>query len=260
MPAKEKPGPTPFDDGDLYDALFGDFRFDLDFYLELAGQARGPVLEIACGTGRILIPCLQAGVDIEGLDLFPSMLQTLRKKAATLGLRPSLYEADMRDFSLPRRYALIFVAFNGFVHCLTTHDQLKALRTWRDHLDPGGCLVFNVFYPGIEMLNGPQGTPLLELETRHPSTGLPMRIFDTRTLDRVEQLQHSRIEIQMLDAEGHVTAVHPSETTMRWTFKPEMELLLGAAGYPRWQICGGFDRRPLTRDDDQMVVFAWKDG
>jgi SAM-dependent methyltransferase len=259
VPGRGSEGRTPFDDGDLYDAVFSGFGFDLDFYLDLATQARGPVLEVACGTGRILLPCLQTGVDIEGLDLFPSMLQTLRNKAAVLGLHPTVHHADMRTFALPRQYALIFVAFNGFVHCLTTKDQLDALRTWRGHLAPGGTLVFNVFYPGREYLTGPEGTPVLELETRHPATGLPVRIYDTRTFDRVAQIQHSQIEIQELDAEGHVMVVHRSENDTRWTFKPEMDLLLGAAGYLRWQIYGGFDRRPLTRDDDQMIVFAWED-
>lgn len=249
---------TPFDDGDLYDVVLGEFGFDRDFYVELARHAGGPVLEVACGTGRILLPCLQAGADIEGLDLSPAMLRTLSAKAAALGLRPTLHEADMRSFALQRRYALIFVAFNGFVHCLTTLDQLRALRTWRDHLAPDGTLVFNVFYPGREFLNGPEGTPVLELETRHPATGLPVRIYDTRTLDRVGQVQHSQVEIQELDGNGDVLTAHRSETATRWTFKPEMELLLEGAGFSRWQIWGGFDRRPLTRDDEQMIVFAWK--
>ena len=258
--AREKgEAPTPFDDGDLYDVLFGEFCFDLDFYLELAGKAGGPVLEIACGTGRILIPSLSAGVDIEGLDLFPPMLETLRRKAAALGLAPKTHHADMREFALARRFALVFCAFNGFVHCLTTDDQLRALRTWRGHLAPGGAVVFNVFYPGREFLAGPERVPVLEGETRHPATGLPVRIYDTRTFDRVAQIQHSCVEIQELDDQGRVAAAHRSETDMRWTFKPEMELLLAASGFRRWEICGDFDRRPLTRDNDQMIVLAWND-
>jgi hypothetical protein len=98
---------------------------------------------------------------------------------------------------------------------------------------------------------------VLEAEVRDPATGLPVRIYDTRTMHRVEQVQHSSIEIQELDTEGRVAAAHRSETDMRWTFKPEMELLLAAAGFARWEICGDFDRRPLTRDDEQMIVFAW---
>jgi len=249
---------SPFDDAELYDVLFGDLGFDRDFYLELVRRAQGPVLEVACGTGRILLPCLQEGLDIDGLDLYPAMLSRLRHKAAELGLKPRLYQADMRDFTLPRRYALIFIAFNGFVHNLTTEDQLRTLRVCRKHLRPNGELVFNTFFPGMEILGGQQGVPILEHEAPHPRTGLPVRIYDTRTLNRIEQIQHSSIEIQELDPEGRVAASHKSETDMRWTFKPEMELLLQVAGFKRWQICGGFDGRPLGSENDLMVTSAQK--
>ena len=165
----------------------------------------------------------------------------------------------MRDFTLPRRYALIIVPFNAFVHNLTTEDQLRCLRSCRKHLAAGGLLVFSVFFPGRAIVCGQEGGPVLEHEVAHPVTGLPVRIYDTRTLDLVAQVQTSQIEIQELDAKGQVAVSHRSTTTMRWIYKPEMELLLQVAGFPRWQICGDFDRRPLTRDTDQMIVFAWKD-
>jgi SAM-dependent methyltransferase len=245
---------SPFEDGALYDVIFSDFRYDLDFYLMLAKESPGPVLEVACGTGRILIPCMQQGVDIDGIDLYPQMLDRLRQKAEPLGLRPRVYSGDMRDFTLPRRYSLVFIAFNGFLHCLTTSDQLKALRVCREHLKPGGVLAFNTFYPGVEFLTGPQGTPVLELETA------VVRVYDTRTFNRVEQVQHSVMEVQELAADGAVAASHVSETDIRWTFKPEMELLLRLAGFSRWEIHGDFEHRPLTRESDLMVVLAWNEG
>ena len=76
IPSTER---TPFQDAELYEVLFRDFDFDREFYLGLAREARGPVLEVACGTGRILLPCFQAGVDIDGLDLFQEMLDVLRR-------------------------------------------------------------------------------------------------------------------------------------------------------------------------------------
>jgi len=251
-------GRSPFEDGELYDVLFGDFRFDLDFYLELAREARGPVLEIACGTGRVLIPCLQAGADIDGLDLFPAMLEVCRRKAAALGLAPQLHAADMRSFSLPRRYGLITIPFNGFVHSLTAEDQLNTLRACHQHLLPGGKLVFNIFYPGPEVLNTVQGTPVLEHETRHPQTGRLLRLYDTRRLDRINQIQYSECEIQEVDDRGQLLASHKSTTEMRWTFKPEMELLLRAAGFARWEIYGDFNRRPIEKETDLMIVAAWR--
>jgi SAM-dependent methyltransferase len=250
---------SPFEDPESYDALFSELGYDRDFYVKLARESPGPALEVACGTGRILLPCMQAGVDIDGIDLYPAMLDRLRRKAEALGLRPKLYKADMRDFTLPRRYALIFIAFNGFVHCLTTADQLKTLKVCREHLLARGILVFNTFYPGLQFLNGPQGTPVLEGEAVNPATGRTVRIFDTRTLHRVEQIQHSEIEIQEVESDGTVVASRTSETDMRWTFKPEMQLLLRLAGFANWGIYGDFDRRPLTRENDHMIVFASKE-
>ncbi len=258
-PQPEGAAPSPFEDGALYDIVFGSFDFDREYYIRIAQEAKGPVLEVACGTGRILIPCMKAGVDIDGLDLYPSMLQSLRRKSSLLRLNPNLHQGDMRNFSLPRRYALIFIAFNGFVHAMTTEDQLRTLRTCREHLAKDGILVFNIFYPGLAIIAGEEGSPVLEAEVAHPETGLPVRIYDTRRYNRVEQIQYSQIEIQELDAEGHISASHRSETTMRWTFKPEMELLLRSAGFSRWKITGGFDDRPLLTETDLMVVHAWKD-
>ncbi len=249
---------SPFDYAELYDILFANLDFDRGFYLNLALKARGPVLEVACGTGRILIPCLQKGVEIDGLDLYPAMLECLRAKALRLSLQPRLYLADMRDFTLTRRYELIFIAFNSFVHNLTTDDQLKTLRDCREHLLPDGELVFNVFYPGLEILGGEQNVRVLTAEVSHPRTGLPVRMYETRTLNRVEQIRHSRIEVQELDPEGQVSVSHYSETDVRWIFKPEMELLVRVAGYSRWRICGGFDARPLASESETMVVFARK--
>lgn len=258
-PEERKIGRSPFEDAELYDVILGELGFDRDFYLELARSCKGPVLEVACGTGRILLPCLMAGVDIDGLDLYPPMLEELRKKAAKLGCNPRLYVSDMRDFTLPRRYELVFIAFNGFVHNLTTEDQLQTLRVCREHLQPGGVLVFNIYFPGLEIIAGKEGVPVLEGEVKHPVTGSPVRIYDTRSYNRVEQVQHSIMEIQELDPSGRVAAVHKSETYMRWTFKHEMGLLLRVAGFQNWQIYGDFDRRPLTSEKDQMIVFAWRE-
>jgi SAM-dependent methyltransferase len=258
--SKQKPPAaeaTPFDDGALYDLVVGNLDFDLDFYLSLAQAARGPVLDVACGTGRIMLPCLKAAVDVEGLDLFPGMLTRLREKASALGFNPRLHESNMAGFQLSRRYALIMIPFNAFVHNLTADDQLECLQSCCDHLQPGGLLVFDTAFPGQQWVGAPSGTRVLEGEIPHPDTGLPVRMWDTRTFDRVKQVQYSCNEIEMLDATGKVIATHLSKTTLRWIYKTEMELLLRIAGFARWQILGGFDGRPLEHETDAMIVQAW---
>jgi SAM-dependent methyltransferase len=120
------PLPSVFDDGDAYDLVGNNMPYGLDFYVEQARRAKGPVLDVACGTGRILLPCLQAGVDIEGLDLYEPMLKTLREKAAALNLSPRLHQADMSAFSLPRRFALVMIPFNAFIHNMTLNTGRSA--------------------------------------------------------------------------------------------------------------------------------------
>jgi SAM-dependent methyltransferase len=257
MLSPEASSSTPFDDGELYDTLLGGFNYGLDFYVDLARRAMGPVLDLGCGTGRILLPCMRAGVDIDGLDLFEPMLAQLRQSAAKLGLTPRLYRADMSDFRTQRRYALIMIPFNAFTHNLTQDSQIQCLGCCREHLLPGSMLVFDGAFPGLQWISGPDGIRVLEGETTDPRSGHKLRVFDTRSFDRVQQLQHSITEVESIGPDGTIELVQRSEYDTRWVYKEEMALLLRHAGYARWEIGGDFDGRPLTQETDGMVVRAW---
>jgi SAM-dependent methyltransferase len=237
--------------------MLKDLPYGLDFYVGLARAAKGPVLDVACGTGRILLPLLQTGVDIEGVDLFEPMLRTLRAKAAALGLSPRLHQADMSNFAVPRRFALVMIPFNAFIHNMTQAAQIRCLELCREHLLPGGMLAFDTFFPSVEIIGVPEKTRVLEGEIPHPDTGLPMRMYDTRTFDRVAQEQHSLNELELLAADGSIAKVYRSQCSARYIYKQEMELLLRVAGFARWEIAGDFDRRPLARETDAMIVMAW---
>jgi len=249
---------SPFEDAVLYDLVCRELDYGIDFYVDLAKQAGGPVLDTACGTGRILLPCAQAGADIDGLDSSPQMLARLREKAGNLGLAPALHQSDMSSFQLPRHYALIMITFNAFCHNLTQEAQIACLECCRAHLEPGGMFVFDGFFPGPGIICAPQGNRELEGEPTDPETGLKVRCFDIRTFDRVNQIQHSINEVEFLDAEGNVTRLERSSHDARWVFKGEMELLLRVAGFSRWDVSGGFDLHPLTKETDGMVVRAWR--
>jgi SAM-dependent methyltransferase len=244
----------------LYDLAYSWHTADLPFWVERAKGARGPVLEAGCGTGRVLLPILEAGVDAEGLDLHPGMLDVLKQKAAARGLSARVHLADMRDFTMARRYRLITVPFRAFMHLLTTEDQLRALRCMREHLEPGGALVLNLFYPTFERMVEPGDEERLEREFPHPESGLPVALVSVkREYDRVGQLLRAELELRESDARGYAKAVHPHKVSLRWIFRFEMELLLQAAGFARCEVLGGFDGRALERDTDEMVWTAWKD-
>jgi len=258
-PGPDGRGPRFYGSPEHYDLQYANYTRDLAFYVGLARAARGPVLEVACGTGRVHLPLLQAGVDADGFDLVPAMLAELRRKAAVLGLEPRVRAGDMRDFTMPRRYALVIVPFRAFLHNLTTDDQLRTLRACREHLASDGRLVLDLFYPSFARLTEPDGEWRLENRFAHPATGAPLEVWSRAERDRVHQTMQVEMELRELDAAGTVTARHAHGFGLRWIFAPEMELLLRTAGFARWEVAGGFDGRPLERDTDDMVWTAWKD-
>jgi SAM-dependent methyltransferase len=254
---KELPDYMP---AESYDTIYSWHRDDIDFYVRKAQEANGPVLEVGCGTGRVLLPSLAAGVDIDGIDLRQGMIDVLAAKAAALGAKPKhLLQSDMRDFTMPRRYHLITMPFRVFQHAMTTADQLKTLRCVRDHLESGGALILNVFLPDYGRLAQPDGEQALEREFEHPETGLPVFCYATQWRDRVNQTMRIEAEVQESDARGYVGKTLRYEFQMRWVFKAEMELLLHTAGFARFSAIGGFDGRALDDGATEMIWTAWRD-
>src|SRR5689334_285697 len=136
---------------DTYDAQYAILRDpsgDMAFYSGLAVQTGGPVLELGCGTGRVLLPIARSGIACTGVDPSEQMLRVLRGKQPPENL--TLVQGSMQSFDLPeRRFALAYIAFRAFQHLLTTEDQLEALARIREHLRPGGLLALDLFEPDL---------------------------------------------------------------------------------------------------------------
>ena len=139
----------------VYDAIYGEHTPDISFYDKEAKKAHGPVLELACGTGRILLPMLKAGIEAHGVDISGKMLGVLKRKASSLDLKPSVYLADMRTFKLKKKFSLIIVPFRAFLHNLTIEDQLSSLKCLRRHLAPGGVLLFDFWHAAAVLADPP---------------------------------------------------------------------------------------------------------
>jgi len=121
----------------------------LQFYLDSYAQTGGPALEPMCGTGRFLIPFLERGIDIDGVDASPYMLQACREHGAAKGLKPQVYEQLVQAIELPRRYGYIFMPDSQFALLYDKAVALTALKRLHDHLLPGGKIVLDVRPPGI---------------------------------------------------------------------------------------------------------------
>ncbi|SRR5258706_9287762 len=249
---------SPYDDGELYDSLFESHHDDLPFWTAFVREGRGPFLDLACGTGRVLIPLLEAGFDGDGLDASAKMLARCKAKAEDAGKQPFLLRADMREFRMPRRYARAFCAFNAFAHLLDTESQLAALRCVREQLLEGGAFAVDLGYARPEIWSATPEQRVLEGEFTHPARPTRLYLYDRRTMDPMAQTQHSQIEIEERDLHGLLLRTHVSHTVLRWTHKTELEQLFRETGFARWEIHAGFEREPLTPAAQQMIATAWR--
>jgi SAM-dependent methyltransferase len=238
----------------FYDGAYATLRDpsgDVAFYRALAREAGGPVLELACGTGRVLLPIARDGVAATGLDLSPAMLDALRAKGPPANLR--LFAAPMQDFDLaPERFALVFSAFRGFQHLYTVEAQLACLACVRRHLAPGGRLAFDVFQPDLSRLAVDEEE---SEDARFVQDGVEVVRRVAVTRDRLTQTMRLELRWERWNA-GTLVGEERTTLRMRWFHRYELEHLLARAGFAVEALYGGFDRRSLGPDAAEIVIVA----
>ncbi|HXG21469.1 MAG TPA: class I SAM-dependent methyltransferase [Methylomirabilota bacterium] len=249
-------------DADFYDHCFLGLEGDVQFYLEEAKKTGSPVLEIGCGTGRILLPIAQAGVPVVGLDRSGRMLEILRRKLAQLSpdtqSRIELIEGDMRDFSLGRQFDLITIPYRAFLHLLTSKAQRQALACIREHLSDEGRLIFNIFDPSHELIAarlGPLGAALhKDSEFVHPDSGHRVIVWFTGQYDPEQQLLDAYFIFEELDNQGSLIAKTYSPLTLRYIYRYEMRYLLELCGYEVEALYGDFQRGRFRYGGEQIWI------
>ena len=238
--------PSPYDEPELYDFLFESLDFDVPFLLRTAREGGGPVLEVGCGTGRILLRLLAAGIDAEGIEPSAPMRERLARKAGERGLAVRVGDGDVRTFALPRRFARVLMPFNAFSHLLTLDAQLAALRNMGRHLAPGGAVVVHLSQTTPATWAAAEQDRVLEHEAPAPTPGHVVRIYDTRRKDATAQTQHSIVDVEEVDAAGTVVRAARTEQWHRWVHRNELELLLRHAGFADVAILGDDGVTPAT--------------
>jgi ubiquinone/menaquinone biosynthesis C-methylase UbiE len=250
---------------ELYDASVPDWEGEMDFYREFSLQARDqgqPVLEIACGTGRVTICLARKGVDIVGVDLDEEMLKVARSKSSDLfNLR--WVRGDMRLIDLGETFGLIIIPGHSFQFMCTPEDQVKALETFKRHLIPGGTLIIHVNHDDIKWL-GDLLTNAGEkfesvYEVRHPLTDCLMRKSNAWIY---EQFTQTATVVSRWDEMGEDGSIlHSWErqpVALHCVFPFEMEHLLARTGFTDRLVYGDFFKNPLTQNSSDMIWVARK--
>ncbi|MFQ3664027.1 MAG: class I SAM-dependent methyltransferase [Chloroflexaceae bacterium] len=242
-----------------YDADLRDYHEDLPFLREMARRADGPLLELMCGTGRLLLPLAEAGFTITGVDSSPAMLAVARAHVEEAGLhdRVTLIQGDVRDVALPAEtFSLAFVAVNSFMHLATVRDQLACLTNVRRALQRQGLLIIDLFNPNPAEILREDNRLVLEREYR--LNGRQVQKFVAIDSDAATQISRVTFLYDETDADGHVTR-RTSRFVLRWFYRYEIEHLLARAGFMTRAVYGSYDLAQYDSDSARLIVIASPD-
>ena len=220
----------------FYDPWSRSVTEDVGFYVDLAVESGGPVVELAVGTGRIAVPIARAGVAVIGVDSSPGMLAIARAAADEAGVAElvDLRIGDLREPPVSERVPLVTCPFRSLLHMETEEEKLRALRAARELLEPGGRFAFDVFAPSREDIDETDGRWL----EREPG------IFERADWD--EASRTLRLSVRSDGTEASFG--------LHWLSPPEWLRLLDAAGLAVESLHGWFDGRPYADEEDMVFV------
>lgn len=236
---------------------------DLPFYLELAEQSRGPVLEIACGTGRVLLPIARKGIEICGVDNSPAMLDVLKgslaRESHEVRQRVTMKAGDMRTFRQKKKYPLVTIPFRAMQHMFTVEDQVAALTTAAAHLTSKGILAFDVFYPKFELIWTKVGEEVSEMEWSLPSdpTRVVRRFFRKDSVDKINQIFSFTFIFRTYEAGALVLEDTEAFRLCYYTY-PHLRALFRLTGLEPVAEYGSFAKTPLDDNAEQMIFLLRK--
>lgn len=240
----------------FYDLEYASFDADLDFYRTFAEQANGPILELGCGTGRVLAALEETGLPLTGIDSSPSMLAIARERLAS---STTLAQCDMRSLDaaeLPDRpYWMAFSAINTFLHLEDAEAQLDALRALRAVIVEGGLLLLDLMVPEPGYLASLDGRVVHEFSARL-ADGRRLDKLAARTHDLASQSIETTVFFDVTDpCDGGLERTVDRYLT-RYVHRWELEHLLERAGWRLISLYGSYELDEYGSDSDRMIALA----
>jgi SAM-dependent methyltransferase len=248
-----------------YDAAYASMKklADVPFYVDLAKRSGGPVLEMACGTGRVLLNIARAGMAIDGVDNSPSMLRVLEarlaREAPNVRERVAIHEGDMRSFRLRRQYPLVIIPFRPMQHMYTIQDQVDALTTAVAHFEENGKLAFDVFFPKFEILATGIGQETLDLEwtVDAEKRRVVRRYFRKESVDKIQQNFTGSFIFRTYDG-AELMREETEPLKLAYYTYPHLQALFLLAGLQPLEEYGSFAKAPLDSAAEEMIFVLRK--
>jgi ubiquinone/menaquinone biosynthesis C-methylase UbiE len=229
---------------------------DRFFYLDVVKKYGQPVLDVGCGTGRILLDFTQQGIDIDGIDNSPEMLERLQRKAEKLNLKPTVYQQDMDTLDVARKYQTILVPSSSFQLLLDENLPSAAIRRFYEHLLPGGVLAMPF------MTIWKEGDPLVSeftSEVVRPEDGATIRRRSHTRFDLKTNFEHT-IDRYEIIRDGNVVASeeHEQSPATRSYTQQQAVALYQQAGFKNIQVFHEFTFEPVRPEDTTFSVLGFR--
>lgn len=238
---------------ELYHAHHSSYTADLPFWLHLAEQQGGAILELGCGTGRVLRPLAYAGHKVFGLDRDAKMLTVLRAEIQGIdGGDIRVFQADLTSYHLVTKFSLILLPCNLY-STLSGLDRRAALARARKHLSPGGLFVVSLPNPSLLIDLPEEAQPEVEHVFTHSHTGHPVQVSSawSRKTDHVDVVWHYDHLFPDGRVERHTQhTVHSLDTALQY-----QDECLGA-GFTSLKTFGDFDRSPYHQASPHLILIA----
>lgn len=238
---------------------------EIDYFRRVVEAEGQPALDVACGTGRLLLPYLRAGLDVDACDISSDMVGLCRERAAREGFTPTLFVQPMHQLDPPRRYRTIIVCGGLGLGSTRAQDQ-EALRRFYEALEPGGLLVFDSevpyssprrwqFWLNCERERLPEPWP--PPGDRRPASDGSELELRTRVVDLDRLDQCVRFEMRAFEwRNGELVTEEEHSLDMRVYFKDELVLMLERAGFGEIGVSGGYTGDEPSGDEDFLVYAA----
>ena len=247
----------------FYDLTHASLTADLPLVLKLAGEAGGSVLELGCGSGRLLLPLAKAEHTVTGIDLSTAMLDRARarlaQEATAAQARIRLHQMDMTNFTLPDapQFSLIIIPYNTLLH-LDTAGALATLRQVRNYLAENGRLFIDIANP-VDIANTPEDA-LLSLENvlTDPETGELIVHLASNRLDTAVQTLHITWIYDVSAPNGGPVQRTVAQAAYHYRYPHQLELLLQDSGYKLLHFWGDYDRSPYDEASNRLLILAEK--
>lgn len=243
-----------YSDAERYDLVMGAFASGdlLDFYRRRVARYGEPVLELACGSGRLTIPLAKVGVNITGIDISEQMLDLAKLKANKAGVNIHFLQEDMRSFDLGEKFKLIFIPAQSLSHLHTRAEIEDCFSCVRRHLADEGRLLIELFNPSVNLLARQSDRRYTVGQYENPKESFQVYVSEEVRYDAASQINH----IRWFFRDGRSNEETVLSFAMRQFFPQEIDALLGYNGFRIEHKYGSYNDEEFSSDAAKQLIIC----